>query len=139
MIFEQELDSTLPYQQGGRVTMKKVSLYLLILTVLIGVLSGIIWAGESAAPVADGTATTSTITGTTWSLSETVKNRPDPGYTSLSGLAVPEYHRGPGGPHRRGPRGYHESGASFDERFGFVMLVTALAIIVAFGSDTYYD
>jgi hypothetical protein len=119
--------------------MRKVSLYLLILTVLIGVLSGIIWAGESAAPVADGSATTSTITGTTWSLSETVKNRPDPGYTSLSGLTVPEYRRGPGGPHRRGPRGYHESGASFDERFGFVMLVTALAIIVAFGSDTYYD
>jgi hypothetical protein len=139
MIFEQELDSTSPYQQRRRVTMKKASFYLLVLTILICISSGIIWAEESAAPVADGTAATSTITGTTWSLSETVKNHPDPGYTSLSGLAVPEYHRRPGGPHRRGPRGYYESGASFDERFGFVMLVTALAIIVAFGSDTYYD
>jgi hypothetical protein len=137
MIFEQELDSTLPYQQRRRVTMKKASFYLLVLTVLIGALSGMIWAEESTTPVADGT--TAGSAGATWSLSETVKNRPDPGYTSLSGLTVPEYHRGPGGPHRRGPRGYHKSGASFDERFGFVMLVTALAIIVAFGSDTYYD
>jgi hypothetical protein len=115
--------------------MKKASFYLLVLTVLIGALSGMIWAEESAAPVADGTFASSA--GATWSLSETAKGHYDAGYSPLSELAVPEYHREPRGPHRRDPEGRHGPEMNFDNRFGFVMLVTALAIIVAFGSDSY--
>jgi hypothetical protein len=124
--------------------MKKASLYLLILTISISILSGVIWAEELAAPVADGTAVTSNET--TWSLSETAKGHNDLGSSSLSGLAVPNYYRGEGGfekvpgasHHRRRSRGHID--LSFDDsRVGLVMLVTALAIIVVFGSETYYD
>jgi hypothetical protein len=115
--------------------MKKVSIYILILTGLISMISSVILADEYTSPAMDEMTTLSN--GAAWTISETVKDQTDLRYDNSFKIDAQNHHRrgGPGGPGRPGD---HRRPRPIGSRDALVLLIAALAIIVAAGGDNSY-
>jgi hypothetical protein len=114
--------------------MKKVGTYILILTMLVGIISCVTFASESTGTGQDGAA--SILAGTTSDHSNLQNDTlNDPNLLGYHGEGGPGGRPGGHGRHRR--HGGPEGPGGFGD--GFVLLFAALAVIVLLGCSEHSD